>query len=49
MASRRIYKGLPCKDNCGGHRAGDTVFNTTLNQLCFYNGTAWQKITSATM
>ena len=29
--------------------AGDTVYNTTLNQLCFYNGTAWQKITSATM
>ncbi len=22
MASRRIYKGSPCKDNCGGHRAG---------------------------
>ncbi len=22
MASRRIYKGSPCKDNCGGHKAG---------------------------
>ena len=29
--------------------AGDTVYNTTLNQICFYNGTAWQKVTSATM
>jgi len=32
-----------------GPQAGDTVYNTTLNQVCFYNGTAWQKITSATM
>jgi len=30
-------------------QSGDTVYNTTLNQVCFYNGTAWQKITSATM
>ena len=30
-------------------QAGDIVYNTTLNQVCFYNGTAWQKITSATM
>ena len=30
-------------------QAGDVVYNTTLNQVCFYNGTAWQKITSATM
>jgi hypothetical protein len=30
-------------------QSGDTVYNTTLNQICFYNGTAWQKITSATM
>lgn len=30
-------------------QAGDMVYNTTLNQVCFYNGTAWQKITSATM
>jgi|TARA_R110002073_G_scaffold80996_1_gene194615 hypothetical protein len=22
MASRRIYKGSPCKVDCGGHRAG---------------------------
>ena len=29
--------------------SGDMVYNTTLNQVCFYNGTAWQKITSATM
>ena len=28
---------------------GDTVYNTTLNQICFYNGTSWQKVTSATM
>ena len=30
-------------------QAGDVVYNTTLNQICFYNGTAWQKVTSATM
>ena len=30
-------------------QSGDTVYNTTLNQICFYNGTAWQKVTSATM
>ena len=29
--------------------SGDMVYNTTLNQVCFYNGSAWQKITSATM
>ena len=29
--------------------AGDTVYNTTLDKICFYNGSAWQKITSATM
>jgi|11_taG_2_1085331.scaffolds.fasta_scaffold00187_24 hypothetical protein len=28
---------------------GDTVYNNTLHQICFYNGTAWQKITSANM
>ena len=28
---------------------GLTVYNTTLNTLCFYNGTAWQKVTSANM
>lgn len=22
MASRRIYKGSPCKTDCSGHRAG---------------------------
>ena len=22
MASRRLYKGSPCKVDCGGHRAG---------------------------
>ena len=30
-------------------QSGDSVYNTTLNQICFYNGTAWQKVTSATM
>jgi len=30
-------------------RTGSMFYNTTLNQICFYNGTAWQKITSATM
>ena len=29
--------------------SGDTVYNTTENKICFYNGTAWQKVTSATM
>ena len=28
---------------------GLTVYNTTLNALCFYNGTSWQKVTSANM
>ena len=28
---------------------GDVVYNTTLEQVCFYNGTAWQKVTSANM
>ena len=36
-------------NNLPSPQAGDTVYNTTLNQLCFYNGSAWQKITSATM
>lgn len=29
--------------------AGDMVFNTTLGQVCVYDGSAWQKITQATM
>ena len=28
---------------------GLTVYNTTLNTLCFYNGTSWQKVNHATM
>lgn len=28
---------------------GLTVYNTTLNTLCFYNGTNWQRVTSANM
>ena len=28
---------------------GLTVYNTTLNTLCFYNGTSWQKVTSSNM
>ena len=28
---------------------GLTVYNTTLNTLCFYNGTSWQKVTSTAM
>ena len=28
---------------------GLTVYNTTLNTLCFYNGSSWQKVTSANM
>jgi hypothetical protein len=34
-----------------GMEAGDVVYNTTLEQICFYDGTAtaWQKVTSATM
>ena len=32
-------------------QSGDTVYNTTIDQLCFYDGTAtaWQKIDSQTM
>lgn len=29
--------------------AGLTVYNTDLNQICFYNGTAWQKVTNSAM
>ena len=28
---------------------GLTVYNTTLNQLCFYNGTEWRKVSDSTM
>ena len=28
---------------------GLTVYNTTLNTLCFYNGSSWQKVTTANM
>jgi hypothetical protein len=28
---------------------GLTVFNITLNTICFYNGTSWQKVTSTAM
>ena len=30
-------------------QAGDTVFNTTIADICFYDGTAWQKVNKATM
>jgi len=30
-------------------QAGQVVYNSTLNQMCLYNGSAWQKITQATM
>ena len=29
--------------------AGDTVFNTTENTICFYNGSAWHKVTSTAL
>ena len=29
--------------------AGDMVFNTTLNQVCVYNGSGWRKLTDAAM
>lgn len=29
--------------------AGQTCYNTTLNTICFYNGTSWQKVTSTAM
>jgi hypothetical protein len=29
--------------------AGLTIYNTTLNTICFYNGSNWQKVTSTTM
>ena len=28
---------------------GETYFNTTLNKLCFFNGTIWQQVTSSVM
>ena len=30
-------------------QAGETYFNTTLNKLCFFNGTIWQQVTSSAM
>jgi hypothetical protein len=30
-------------------QSGDTVYNTTLNQICFYDGTTWKKLSSSTM
>jgi hypothetical protein len=33
----------------GTPEAGDTVFNTTENTICFYNGTAWHKVTSTAL
>jgi len=32
-----------------GMTTGAHVFNTTINTLCFYNGTTWQKVTSTAM
>ena len=32
-----------------GMVAGDTVFNTTLALICFYNGVAWRRVNDATM
>ena len=29
--------------------AGDTVFNTTESTICFYNGSAWHKVTSTAL
>ncbi len=37
------------RDALSSPQEGDTVYNNTLHQICFYNGTAWQKITSANM
>ena len=33
----------------GSPEAGDTVFNTTENTICFYNGSAWHKVTSTAL
>jgi hypothetical protein len=30
-------------------QAGDTVFNTTIADICFYDGSAWQKVNKAPM
>ena len=32
-----------------GMAAGDTVFNTTESTICFYNGSAWHKVTSTAL
>jgi hypothetical protein len=32
-----------------GMAAGDTVYNTTENTLCFYNGSSWQKVSHANL
>ena len=35
------------KNAMTGMQKGTVIFDTTLNKLCVYNGTAWQTITSA--
>ena len=32
-----------------GMAAGDTVFNTTESTICFYTGSAWNKVTSTAL
>ena len=36
-AQRNVYEALP----------GETIFNTTTGKLNFWNGTAWEAVTSA--
>ena len=33
----------------GSPQTGDTVFNTTENTICFYNGSSWQKVSSSNL
>ena len=33
----------------GSPQAGQVVYNSTLNQICVYNGSAWQKLTQSAM
>ena len=32
-----------------GPTDGQVIYNTTLSQICFYNGSSWRKVTDSAM
>lgn len=50
-SNRTKYKNLTTTqiNALTGNQKGDVVFNSTLNKLCFYDGTSWQQVTSIPM